>query len=79
VVHAREYGDATFTEQRFKALHGFFNGVLTHEVNKPVLLVRTHIDFHYFFAIAFIGGIIMKAGINVGKPRFVGPPPRVRM
>src|ERR1035437_3559457 len=44
VVHAREDGDATLTEQRFEALYGFFKRVLTGQVNEPVLRVHTHID-----------------------------------
>ena len=48
LVHAREDGDAAFAEQRFEAPHGFLDGVLARQVNKPVLYIHTHIDSRGF-------------------------------
>src|ERR1035437_643065 len=53
VIDAREDGDATLPEQRFEALHGFFNAVMTRQVDEPVVFVRTHIDSRRFVALVF--------------------------
>jgi hypothetical protein len=38
---------------RFEALHGFFNAVLTRQMNEPILCIHTHIDSRYFVALVF--------------------------